>query len=494
MKHIYNPLKSLALLFLLFSFTLSSPEYYRSTNNVPTVRMNLNVGQSTPNSSFHAGFRNKHSNDQSFYSSTKNKISTVESASIHHNGYDLCHPLKLHRHNILEQFIHNNPTTHRTYSTQYYITDISQKFLSAHNLDSNILKSCEGNLLQHTIHYEFIVLTDTTAHLWNERSNSPEIQKLTNIIADFTNAGTSFNQIGHITKAMALADAGWAMLDCIQAAGEGFIEGIASVTHTASHPIETAQNLTRTITTCGYYLGIAFNEINTIANALGDGKFDIAYNKYNIWSEHCKNIAQALNEQCKDLKLRDIVKTVTQTAVECYATTRALNAFGTFFKHAHRNATQIAKKINTGAQESSLLMSTEGIPVRVAQEIITQANKLPRANDKLLQILSKFKSQKIKIENNTFLFDKRGLKHILERHHPLYWDGSLATTQTFLHEKTTIQDIVHIIKEVMKQNKKSILEHGTQDFYQIHGIINEIKYTVGFDNGRIGQFFIPLKK
>jgi hypothetical protein len=497
----YQQLKILISFFLFTSLYAKSFEYYTSENNIPE----MNISFEKPCSKTQGIPSHFHLRDRQLYRLIQNNISQQTSPSYYSQNtyavltdnisaiYSVHNGFKAQRQNAIEQFTHNNSDVCAIYYKNYFLPELSKKYLIAHNIDLEPFTSCEGNALQHSIHQEFIVLTDTTAHLWNERKNSSDVQELTTVIANFASAGVSFNHMGNIQKATTLADAGWAILDCIQAAGEGFIEGIASTTRTILHPIEAAQNLTHTITTCGYYLGIAFNEINTVAHALGDGKFDIAYNKYNIWSEHCKNITQALTEQCRDLKLRDVIKAVTQSAVECYATTRALNGFSTLFKHAHRNAAHIAQKISNGAQESTFLMSTEGIPIRIAQEVITQAEKLPRANDKLLQVLSKFESQKIKVGNITCVLDKSGLKHILERHHPLYWDGSLTTIQTFLDKKTTVQDIIHIIKQTIKQNKQFILQNKSKR-YQIDGIIKNIKYTVGFERGRVGQFFIPINQ
>ncbi len=484
-------------LFLLIDPILSACEYHHLENNIPETKVHFTEPKtkSSQQQLFPSTSRNRQlchlirnnliQHTSPTYNQNFSFLNNGSSLSYVHNGF------KHQRHNAIEQFTHNNPDIYTIYCQNYFLPELSKQYLIAHNIDIELFTLCEGNILQHIIHQEFIVLTDTTAHLWNERKNSADIKELTSVIADFASAGVAFNHIGEIQKAITLADAGWTILDCMQAASEGFIEGITSVTHTVLHPIEAAQNLTQTITTCGYYLSIAFNEINTVANALGDGKFDVAYNRYNIWSEHCKNISQALSEQCKDLKLRDVVKALTQTAVECYATTRALNGFNTFFKHAHHNAAQITQKISNGAQESTLLMSTEGIPIRVAQEVITQAKKLPRSNDKLLQLLSKFESQKIKVGNITCVLDKKGLKHILERHHPLYWNGTTKGIQTFLHEKTTIQDIVHIIKQVIKQNRKIIVQNKIIDG-QIDGVIKNIVYRVGFKQGRVGQFYTPL--
>ncbi len=397
------------------------------------------------------------------------------------------------RNKRFEKFIQNDLSVQAIYSKKYCVTWAARQYLFSHDIDIALFESCEGNSLQHAIHHEFITLTDTTAHLLIERGNLTEIKNLTTVIGNFIEAGTAFNHIGEVTKAVKLAEVGWAILDCIQAAGEGIVEGLYSVGYTITHPVETIENFSSVVMNCGYYCGLALKEIDVVADALINGDFEAAHNRYSLWSEHFKNIAQVFSDQCQDLAVRDVIKTLTRCAIESYATTRVINGFGSLFKHAHHSALHIAKKINNGMQESSLLISAEGIPVRIAQETLTQVKKLPRAQDKLLQVLSQFKGQKIKVGKITCLLDKRGLKHILERHHPKYWNGTLATTQTFLLTDTTVADIVKIIKHVIKQNRKSILERGVVDG-QIDGIVKNITYRVGFKQGRIGQFYIPLQR
>ncbi len=316
------------------------------------------------------------------------------------------------------------------------------------------------------------------------------------MIGNFIASGISFNQKDEIKKALTLADAGWAIFDCILAAGEGAIDGITTVVNDITHPIQTVQNFARATISCGYYLGIALQEIGCVTTSLIGGDFDIAHNKYALWQKHFKNITWELNEYSKTLTARDAIKTITSSLIQCYATTRAVNGFSSLFNKAHQSAISIAKKIGDGIEESHLLMSAEGIPLRIAQETIKQitqipSKKIPCARDKLLQVLATFKNQKIQVGNVTCLLDKDGLKHILERHHPLYWNGTMTTKkQTFFHKNISIDEITDIIKQVIKQNKKLIIKQGIMNG-QIDGIINNIRYRVGFQNGRIGQFYIP---
>lgn len=52
------------------------------------------------------------------------------------------------------------------------------------------------------------------------------------------------------------------------------------------------------------------------------------------------------------------------------------------------------------------------------------------------------------------------MKHILERHHPEFWNGSVKETQSFLNGDLTITDIQNIVGEVISQNRQKIIERG----------------------------------
>ena len=60
-------------------------------------------------------------------------------------------------------------------------------------------------------------------------------------------------------------------------------------------------------------------------------------------------------------------------------------------------------------------------------ETIVKANP-----QKVINALKDFISVKWNFGNQNFLLDKKGMKHILERHHPEYWNGTIKNTQTFL--------------------------------------------------------------
>ena len=109
--------------------------------------------------------------------------------------------------------------------------------------------------------------------------------------------------------------------------------------------------------------------------------------------------------------------------------------------------------------------------------------------EKVINDLKNFSGKDYHIGNQTFKLDKSGMKHILERHHPEYWDGSVKSQQSFFDKKMSISDISDAIDSVMKQNRNVLESRGSLRMYQIKGIHNGTEFTLGLNKGRIGQFY-----
>ncbi|MEQ9906646.1 RHS repeat-associated core domain-containing protein, partial [Pectobacterium odoriferum] len=116
--------------------------------------------------------------------------------------------------------------------------------------------------------------------------------------------------------------------------------------------------------------------------------------------------------------------------------------------------------------------------------------KLPKkANpSKVVNDLKDFEGKDYHFGNETFKLDKRGMKHILERHHPEYWDGSIKKDQSFLDKKMSIGDVKDAIDSVLKQNRNKLLENGAGT-YQMRGTHNGVDYVLGLNKGRVGQLY-----
>ncbi|MBI9051169.1 MAG: hypothetical protein JEZ00_17230 [Anaerolineaceae bacterium] len=107
----------------------------------------------------------------------------------------------------------------------------------------------------------------------------------------------------------------------------------------------------------------------------------------------------------------------------------------------------------------------------------------------VVNALSDFQSSKMMFGSETFLLDKSGMKHILERHHPSFWNNSLRPTQTFLDSKMTINEVQEAIQDIMKQNRDILIKNGTNDVYQLSGTYNGVEYVVGIQDGLVQQLY-----
>ncbi|WP_298555277.1 EndoU domain-containing protein [Streptomyces luteogriseus] len=87
------------------------------------------------------------------------------------------------------------------------------------------------------------------------------------------------------------------------------------------------------------------------------------------------------------------------------------------------------------------------------------------------------------------MLDKKGMEHILTRHHPNYWDGSVKKTQSFFDSSMSVDDVQSAIGQVMRQNRDTLVQRGSQGMYQIRGNVNGVDYVLGMNRGRVGQFY-----
>ncbi|MFD7831140.1 polymorphic toxin-type HINT domain-containing protein, partial [Kitasatospora sp. NPDC059803] len=106
-----------------------------------------------------------------------------------------------------------------------------------------------------------------------------------------------------------------------------------------------------------------------------------------------------------------------------------------------------------------------------------------------LIVLRNWSSQQFKVGNEAFLLDRKGMDHILTRHHPKYWDGSVKVQQSFFDAKMSVEDVQSAIEQVMKMNRDDLLKKGSRGMYQIKGKVNGVDYVLGMNRGRVGQFY-----
>ena len=99
------------------------------------------------------------------------------------------------------------------------------------------------------------------------------------------------------------------------------------------------------------------------------------------------------------------------------------------------------------------------------------------------------RSYQIGEDGQAFSLDKNAMIHILTRHAPEFWDGTVKATQSFFDSGMSVGDITDAVGSVVRQNRAALAEIGTNDVGQVTGDVGGQTYTLGVNFGRIGQFF-----
>ena len=143
--------------------------------------------------------------------------------------------------------------------------------------------------------------------------------------------------------------------------------------------------------------------------------------------------------------------------------------------------------------ESVERLGRDGVERAVREGIASAGTRVLRRapSGRLVRALRSFSGRNFRVGSETFLLDSRGMRHILERHHPNYWDGTVRATQSFFDDSLNIDGVTRIIQEVVSQNRETLIRRGTRGMYQVTGTWGGRRYQLGLNNGRIGQFF-PL--
>ena len=118
----------------------------------------------------------------------------------------------------------------------------------------------------------------------------------------------------------------------------------------------------------------------------------------------------------------------------------------------------------------------------------------PRRGE-LNDALRGFRTQTFRVSRSVaFTLNRDGMRHILQSHHPKYWDGSKEDNQTFFDKDMDYRDIVREIRDVVEENKEILNSLSANQQCQvtatIGGVFKRRTYVLGVKSGRlIGQFF-----
>lgn len=107
---------------------------------------------------------------------------------------------------------------------------------------------------------------------------------------------------------------------------------------------------------------------------------------------------------------------------------------------------------------------------------------------RVVNALSSFKSLSYRAGSHSFKLDKAGMKHILQRHHPKYWNGSKTDKQTFFNPNMSVNDVKNLAHGALKQGRNKLAKNGMKST-RWEGTYNGIKYKITVDKGRVVQLY-----
>lgn len=118
-------------------------------------------------------------------------------------------------------------------------------------------------------------------------------------------------------------------------------------------------------------------------------------------------------------------------------------------------------------------------------------NKAPAGD--LPNALKGYDSLDVTVGGSVYKTDKGDMTHILERHHPDYWNGTVKDKQTFFNENMTIDDVKDVIKQLLEENQDKVNQIGANGIGSFEAVVDGVTYHVGLNKGHVGQLYPVVK-
>ena len=138
---------------------------------------------------------------------------------------------------------------------------------------------------------------------------------------------------------------------------------------------------------------------------------------------------------------------------------------------------------------SRYIVSNRSVKNQVLKKLICKEAGNPENISKVLLNYPRRKVIPSKVSYQ-LIMKKESMEHILVRHHPLFWNGTIKSGQSFFSRNMSVGSIDNIIIQVIDQNRAAISKTtSATGFRQYVGEWNKIKYKIGIDKGVVTQFY-----
>lgn len=105
-----------------------------------------------------------------------------------------------------------------------------------------------------------------------------------------------------------------------------------------------------------------------------------------------------------------------------------------------------------------------------------------------------FVNSTISVGGSKVVLSKGRMQHILQRHHPSYWNGTVTKKQSFFDPSLRVNDIKNIVHSVVRGNSSEISRNvSNRTKSVVFGRVNGVRYRVSIDSsGHVTQV-IPVE-
>ncbi|MFJ3406760.1 polymorphic toxin-type HINT domain-containing protein [Promicromonospora sp. NPDC090134] len=116
-------------------------------------------------------------------------------------------------------------------------------------------------------------------------------------------------------------------------------------------------------------------------------------------------------------------------------------------------------------------------------------------NSGCLAVLKNWKPKSFRYGDTTLVLQRGGMQHILERHHPTYFDPEQARQKNdFFRESRTVDDIVGLIDQVVRQRTDELAaiarrSNPEQQRGEVEATIDGVTYLLAVRQGGIRSFY-----
>jgi len=294
------------------------------------------------------------------------------------------------------------------------------QLLHAYDIDPAQLTSVHGSALEHLLQEEFVTIAERAAMYVSARGDPYH-----ELLIEGIDVGTMAVQKKHTVLAYQAADFCWALLDLVQAAGEGVVlagyNTAAFLHHIVCHPQETAQAFIDGICMVADTLFI----INDLPDQLREHDIpnkEYYYCKIAQTEQQLEDLGTVTAQRMKEMKLRDWVKHGTAFVVEglllhkvTQLTVKACSRIGPLLGDLLRSieyeeavaACVDGEKIPLGRLAPELTVTAENVVSKVSAGVAPEL--FTEESEKLLALLGELET----VNSNKVC-------HILQEHH--MWD------------------------------------------------------------------------